>query len=86
MLCIICFFFLRYEVPRELRGRIIGVQMAVWQTGAADTLTALAARVPAMMDRTWNPQALRSYADYLVRVNRTAQLVAALVSGRRRGD
>eukprot|EP00041_Stephanoeca_diplocostata_P025954 m.692170 g.692170 ORF g.692170 m.692170 type:complete len:696 (+) comp22859_c0_seq13:228-2315(+) len=56
-----------WRVATEHRSAVVGVEMAVWSTGGVDTLAALAERVPAMSDRSWNPMAMRTYADFLSR-------------------
>ena len=66
--------------PGPLRSKVVGVQMAVWSTPASTTFDELAARVPAMMDRAWAPQAMRSFADYQARANKTNALLQRLVS------
>ena len=42
-------------------------------------LGALSGRLPAMADRSWNPAAARTYADYQVRVASTTDLLSALL-------
>jgi hypothetical protein len=59
--------------------QVVGVKMAVWSTKANETLCALSGRLPAMADRSWNPQAGRSYADYQIRVASTTRVLAALL-------
>jgi N-acetyl-beta-hexosaminidase len=60
---------------------VVGVKMSVWQTSASETLCALSSRVPAMADRSWNPQAGRTYADFQIRVSQTTPLLAKLIAG-----
>jgi hypothetical protein len=69
-----------WEIPPEHHDAIVGVKMSVWQTDPHTTLCALASRLPAMSDRSWNPQAGRSYADYQVRVNATTYLLGKLLA------
>ena len=65
--------------PKEDREQVVGVKMAVWQTEAEETLCALSSRLPAMSDRSWNPQAGRSYVDFQSRVGHTTSLLAKLL-------
>jgi hypothetical protein len=69
-----------WTIPAAHRDAVVGVKMAVWQTTAAATLCALSTRVPAMSDRSWNPQAGRTYADYQVRVVGATSLLQKLIA------
>jgi N-acetyl-beta-hexosaminidase len=70
-----------WQIPSgPLRNHVKGVQIAVWSTSAASTYTELFERVPAMADRSWAPMAMRTFADYQVRANRTSQLLTKLVA------
>jgi len=69
-----------WTVPEAFRDAVVGVKMSVWDTSPESTLCALADRVPAMSDRSWYPQAGRTYADYQVRVAKTTSLLAKLIA------
>lgn len=54
--------------------------MSVWQTTADQTLCSLSTRLPAMSDRSWHPEAGRSFADYQGRVSAATTLLAKLLA------
>ena len=53
-----------WEMPAALRGMVDGVQICMWGAGAAQQLAGMRSHAPAMADRSWFPQAMRSYADF----------------------
>jgi len=69
-----------FEIPRALRSSVVGVQMAEWEMNAEDALNGLFDRAPAMAERSWNPSAVRSFADFQGRANRTAALLRKLLA------
>jgi hypothetical protein len=70
-----------WTIPKEHRAQVVGVKMSVWQTSAEDTLCSLSTRLPAMSDRSWHPEAGRSYADYQGRVSTATTLLGKLLAG-----
>ena len=43
---------------------VIGAQMCAWEQPESLELPSLRSRVPAMMERIWNPAAGRTYSDF----------------------
>ena len=69
-----------YEIPKAYRSALVGVEVCEWETPAAEALSMLVQLVPAIVDRSWNPWAMRSFADYQSRANRTTQLLWRLLA------
>ena len=68
-----------WTVPPKHRDQVVGVKMAVWQTSAAATLCSLVPRLPAMADRSWNPDAGRTYVDYVQRATAATAVLGKLL-------
>jgi hypothetical protein len=53
-----------WELPVESRHMVDGAQICMWGAPSAAMLAGMRSRAPAFSDRSWNPQAMRSFSDY----------------------
>ena len=58
---------------------IVGAQMCTWEQPEVRELPSLRKRVPAMMERIWNPAAGRSFADFDRRLTSSDHLLDSLL-------
>lgn len=63
----------------EPTPQIIGAQMCSWEQPQAIEVSSLRTRLPAMSERIWNPDAARSYDDYVRRAATTDRLLSRLI-------
>jgi hexosaminidase len=68
-----------WELPQEGRHLVDGVQICDWGAPAEAMLDSFRVRAPAMSDRSWNPMAMRSFADYQKRQASTDQKLGMLL-------
>ena len=61
------------------RAMVDGAQVCMWGTPAPAMLSAMRARAPAVSDRSWHPQAMRSFVDFKKRWNGTDGKLAAML-------
>ncbi|MCE5279360.1 MAG: family 20 glycosylhydrolase [Planctomycetaceae bacterium] len=59
-------FWRAIVVPQT--DRVLGAQICSWEQADPDELPSLRQRLAAMAERTWNPHAGRSYADFAARL------------------
>jgi N-acetyl-beta-hexosaminidase len=65
----------------QQRAQVDGVQICAWGMSSEAMLDGMRSKAPAMSDRSWHPQAMRTYADFQTRVAATdAKLQLLLVS------
>ena len=63
----------------ESRHMVDGTQICMWGASAAAMLAGMRSRAPAFSDRSWNPQAMRSFSDYSKRQVVTDQMLNRLL-------
>ena len=65
-------------VPPATEG-LLGAQMCAWEQGQEQELPNERHRLPAMMERLWNPAAGKTFEDFERRAAATDRLLEALV-------
>jgi hypothetical protein len=68
-----------WELPVENRHMVDGVQICDWGRTAPAQIADMRERAPAMSDRSWNPLAMRSFADYQKRQLSTNEKLGRLL-------
>lgn len=68
-----------WELPMESRHMVDGAQICMWGAPAAAMLAGMRNRAPAFSDRSWNPQAMRSFSDYSKRQVVTDQMLEKIL-------
>ena len=58
---------------------VIGAQMCAWEQAGAAELPSLRSRLPAMMERLWNPGAGQDYNRFAARQKATDRLLDLLL-------
>ena len=71
-----------WELPlgSSLRDMVDGVQICAWGMAGPDQITSMRSHAPAMSDRSWFPQAMRSYPDFQKRFASTDAKLALLLN------